>query len=203
MGSATNEYLMALVAQFDDPVARLVMERYDAFATRLVNAELPACRAGFTIVWGLGGHQPGRVVRWSPAQNSIDRSDRVEARGCDVFSRTRVWCWLRVPPTLGRGTSASASPAHPPAPVDGAPPVPPEFKSNSTEPCRKPQLLRYCTYRYTNPSGARTSKEGTQAPEHPDAIHVNRTRDYPERPQPGEFRLPCDMQRGGSRCNQR
>ena len=40
---------MALVAQFDDPVARLVMERYDAFATRLVNAELPRW---FYIVWG-------------------------------------------------------------------------------------------------------------------------------------------------------
>ena len=44
-----NEYLMAFTAQFDDAVARSVMDLYDSFATLLVNADLPRW---FYVVWG-------------------------------------------------------------------------------------------------------------------------------------------------------
>ena len=40
---------MALTAQFDDPVARLVMERFDAFASLLATAALPRW---FYVLWG-------------------------------------------------------------------------------------------------------------------------------------------------------
>ena len=40
---------MALTAQFDDPAARLVMERFDAFASLLANAALPRW---FYVLWG-------------------------------------------------------------------------------------------------------------------------------------------------------
>ena len=81
-----NEYLSALVGHFDDPHAASVMERYDAFATALVNAELPAW---FYLVLGSSRLVP--LVKAPPERPGADPDVRPVAVGeTDLCAITRT-----------------------------------------------------------------------------------------------------------------
>ena len=70
-----NEYLRALVGQFDDAQADRVMQMYDEFATAAVNVELPAW---FYSAWAVAGIVP--IVKKQQTEEEIEQGQQPDAR---------------------------------------------------------------------------------------------------------------------------